>query len=995
MAELIAEEDAVIRENEPAIVKRLKKLLMLMKDGTLNMHALWLIRRELGLPDDYRCSILTNHQSDFSLGSPDTLTLVTRDETGFKIENGFREKLGNWQSLPYTKAYDKNDLHPIHNVGRLEKRIVGILHELLSLTVEKMIPLERLSHFRRPFGMEVNLRELILKHLGIFYISTKGSTQHVERVTGKVFQREGALHHRLRAVLSLNYEQAAVEYSKEVRKRWDIIWKRQQMPTESSDHLSKTATMDAPFLSTSLAVLATLFLLALPLSAATHDILPLKSSLFVEEYETNILQSSDGTFSCGFYNITNAYNITSAFTFSIWYSNSADKAIVWSANRGRPVHSRRSEITLRKDGNIVLTDYDGTVVWQTDGKFPNVRYVQLLNTGNLVLKNSSGNIVWQSFDSPTDTFLPTQRILATTKLVSTTGLQVPSHYTFRFSDQSILSLIYDDTNVSGVYWPDPDYQYYENNRNLYNSTRIGSLDDYGEFFSSDLAKHQARVASDRSLGIKRRLTLDYDGNLRLYSLNNSDGTWKISWIAQPQTCMTHGLCGPYGICHYSPTPRCSCPPGYKMRNPGNWTQGCKPIVKIACDGKQNVTFLQLRNTDFWGSDQQRIEKSSIHDYTASGLDCDHVNTITTEAVRNMNKIGGEEPKWFYFYGFIGVFFIVEVFFFAFAWFFVLRKEMRSSEVWAAEEGYRVMTSHFRMYSYRELVKATERFKHELGWGGSGVVYKGILDDDRAVVIKKLENVTQNREEFQDELHVIARINHMNLVRIYGFCLERFHRLLVLEYVENGSLANVLFNSKVLLDWKQRFNIALGVAKGLAYLHHECLEWVIHCNLKPENILLDENLEPKITDFGLAKLLSRSGSNQNVSRARGTIAKVDVYSYGVVLLELVSGRRVFDLIVGEDKTKVHEMLKFIKMICYRLDNEKSLWLAEFVDFRVGDEFNYLQAKTLVKLAVSCLEEDRKKRPTMESIVESLLSKSVCGSATSFIAGGRPPPPPPLV
>uniref|UniRef100_A0A0E0MC39 non-specific serine/threonine protein kinase n=1 Tax=Oryza punctata TaxID=4537 RepID=A0A0E0MC39_ORYPU len=975
------------------IVKRLKKLLMLSKDGALNMHALWLIRRELGLPDDYRCSVLPNRQSDFSLDSPDTLTLVARDEnlavanveewrakeytekwlpesqtkyvfpinfpTGFQIKKGFRENLGNWQRLPYTKAYEKNELHPIHNVERLEKRIIAILHELLSLTVEKMIPLERLSHFRRPFDMEVNLRELILKHPGIFYISTKGSTQ-------TVFLRE-------------SYSKGCLVDPNPVN---NIIYSRCISGMfvlaiySSSDHLSKTATMDAPFLTTSLAVLATLSLLALPLSAATHDILPLKSSLVVEEYETNILRSSDGTFSCGFYNITNAYNITNGFTFSIWYSNSADKAIIWSANHGRPVHSRRSAITLRKDGNIVLTDYDGTIVWQTDGKFPNVRYVQLLSTGNLVLKNSSGNIVWQSFDSPTDTLLPTQRILATTKLVSTTGFQVPGHYSFRFSDQSILSLIYDDTNVSGIYWPDPDYLYYENNRNLYNSTRIGSLDDYGEFFSSDLAMHQARVASDRSLGIKRRLTLDYDGNLRLYSLNNSDGTWTVSWIAQPQTCMTHGLCGPYGICtiHLHQDVR-----AHLMRNPGNWTKGYKPIVEITCDDKQNVTFLQLRNTDFWGSDQQRIEKvplevcwntcisdctckgfqyqegngtcypksflfngrtfptpfvrtmyiklpssldvskkpipqSSIHDYTPSELDCDHVNTITTEAVRNMNKIGGEESKWFYFYGFIGVFFVVEVFFFTFAWFFVLRKEMRSSQLWAAEEGYRVMTSHFRMYSYRELVKATERFKHELGWGGSGVVYKGILDDDRVVVIKKLENVTQNREEFQDELHVIARINHMNLVRIYGFCSERFHRLLVLEYVENGSLANVLFNSKILLDWKQRFNIALGVAKGLVYLHHECLEWVIHCNLKPENILLDENLEPKITDFGLAKLLSRSGSNQNVSQARGTIgyiapewisglpitSKVDVYSYGVVLLELVSGRRVFDLIEGKDE-----------------------------------------------------------------------------------------------
>ncbi|KAL6906039.1 hypothetical protein ACP4OV_003640 [Aristida adscensionis] len=213
MADLIAEEDAVIRDNEADIVQRLKKLLMLSTNGTLNMHAIWLVRRELGMPDDYRSSILPNHQHDFSLENPDTLSLVTRDDelavgkveewrekeytekwlaesetkyafpinfpTGFKFEKGFREKVKNWQRLPYTKAYEKNDLHPIRNVERLEKRIVGILHELLSLTVEKMIPLERLSHFRRVFAMEVNLRELVLKHPGIFYISTKGSAQTV------------------------------------------------------------------------------------------------------------------------------------------------------------------------------------------------------------------------------------------------------------------------------------------------------------------------------------------------------------------------------------------------------------------------------------------------------------------------------------------------------------------------------------------------------------------------------------------------------------------------------------------------------------------------------------------------------------------------------------------------------------------------------------------------------------------------------------------------
>ncbi|CAN6345409.1 unnamed protein product [Urochloa humidicola] len=212
MADLIAEEDVVIRENETNIVTQLKKLLML-STGTLNMHALWLVRRELGMPDDYRSSILPKHRHDLYLESPDTLSLVSRyDElavakieewrkkeytekwlaesetkyafpinfpTGFKIEKGFREKLKNWQRLPYTKPYEKNDLHPIHNVERLEKRIVGILHELLSLTVEKMMPLERLAHFRRVFAMEVNLRELLLKYPGIFYISTKGSAQTV------------------------------------------------------------------------------------------------------------------------------------------------------------------------------------------------------------------------------------------------------------------------------------------------------------------------------------------------------------------------------------------------------------------------------------------------------------------------------------------------------------------------------------------------------------------------------------------------------------------------------------------------------------------------------------------------------------------------------------------------------------------------------------------------------------------------------------------------
>ncbi|KAK3150183.1 hypothetical protein QOZ80_3AG0229900 [Eleusine coracana subsp. coracana] len=506
----------------------------------------------------------------------------------------------------------------------------------------------------------------------------------------------------------------------------------------------------------------------------------------VEEHKTDTLSSPDGTFSCGFYS-----NSSNAFTFSIW----------------------GSKVTLRKDGTMVLTDYNGDVVWQAEGNSADVEYAQLLNSGNLVMKNSSD-----------------------TKLVSSTGLFVPGHYIFHFTDASILSLIYDNVDVHEIFWPNPDLDEYQNKRNRYNSTRLGFLDDAGNFVSSDFA-NQPLVASDQ-----------------------------------------------------------------------------------------------------------------------------------------------------------GAIFVLEVFFIAFAWFFVLRWELGASEIQAMEKGYKAMTSNFRRYSYKELIKATRKFKHELGRGGSGIVYKGILDDSRVVAVKMLENVRQCEEEFQAELRIIGRINHMNLVRIWGFCSQSSYRMLVTEYIENGSLANILFKDSILLEWKQRFVIALGVAKGLAYLHHECLEWVIHCDVKPENILLDSNLEPKIADFGLAKLLNRGDSNQNVSRVRGTIgyiapewisslqitSKVDVYSYGVVLLELVLGKRVLDLAVDTDE-EVHKVLrKLVGMLEHMLNTEELSSIHEVVDCRLSGQFNYIQVRTLIELAVSCLDEDRNKRPTMESIVQKLiLAEESCG------------------
>lgn len=216
MKGLIKEEEVVIEQLELEAVRRLKKLLMMSINGTLHIHALRLIRRELGLPNDFRDSILGKYNGDFRLVDLEIVELVDRDEqlgmteiekwrekeyrekwlseyetkyafpihypTGFIIQGGCRDKMKNWQRLPYTKPYERKEGIRVRTCGgveRYEKRAVAVIHELLSLTVDKMVGVDQLAHFRRDFAIEVNVREVLLRHPGVFYISTKGTTQTV------------------------------------------------------------------------------------------------------------------------------------------------------------------------------------------------------------------------------------------------------------------------------------------------------------------------------------------------------------------------------------------------------------------------------------------------------------------------------------------------------------------------------------------------------------------------------------------------------------------------------------------------------------------------------------------------------------------------------------------------------------------------------------------------------------------------------------------------
>ncbi|KAJ3702334.1 hypothetical protein LUZ61_006039 [Rhynchospora tenuis] len=280
---------------------------------------------------------------------------------------------------------------------------------------------------------------------------------------------------------------------------------------------------------------------------------------------------------------------------------------------------------------------------------------------------------------------------------------------------------------------------------------------------------------------------------------------------------------------------------------------------------------------------------------------------------------------------------------------------------------------------------TGNFKEEVGRGCSGAVYWGILDDKRVVAVKKLNDVTQGEELFVAEVSVIGHINHMNLVRMFGLCSERKHQLIIYEYMENQSLDKFLFNNNTTLQWRQRFKIALGTAKGLAYLHHECLEWIIHCDVKPENILLTRDFDPKIADFGLSKLSKRDGSGFRTSHMRGTMgymapewalhlpitSKVDVYSYGVVLLEIVMGRRVSSWVSDdeEDPVRVRTFTRDMRQV---LEGGNELMILGLVDVRLQGQFDYEQLVTVLRVALFCLEEERNKRPSMDEVVNDLIS-----------------------
>ncbi|XP_074556453.1 LOW QUALITY PROTEIN: G-type lectin S-receptor-like serine/threonine-protein kinase LECRK4 [Curcuma longa] len=246
--------------------------------------------------------------------------------------------------------------------------------------------------------------------------------------------------------------------------------------------------------------------------------------------------------------------------------------------------------------------------------------------------------------------------------------------------------------------------------------------------------------------------------------------------------------------------------------------------------------------------------------------------------------------------------------------------------------------NLRAFSYKELEQATKDFKEELGRGAFGVVYKGQLPSSsgsaKLVAVKRLDRLGKmiddnGDKEFTNEVRSIGLTHHKNLVKLIGYCDEGTHRLLVYEYMSRGSLQEFLFGCER-PPWQQRASIAVGIARGLMYLHEDCSAPIIHCDVKPQNVLLDDNLTARISDFGLAKLLrtDQTRTNTGIRGTRGYVApewfksmaitkKVDyVYSFGVMLLEIVCCRRNLETEKDSEEVEEDAVLVYWAYDCYK-------------------------------------------------------------------------------
>ncbi|KAL5972457.1 hypothetical protein ACLOJK_021868 [Asimina triloba] len=727
--------------------------------------------------------------------------------------------------------------------------------------------------------------------------------------------------------------------------------------------------------------------------------------------------SKGGNFELGFFSPGKSRN----YYIGIWYKKISKHTVVWVANRETPLPDTSSELKISEDGNLVLLNNSKIPTWSSNAAVTasNRTIAILLDNGNLVLRDrsNSSSMFWQSFDYPADTWLPEQKIGLNKvtghrqRLISWRNSEDPAPGLYSLQIEA------DGTNQYFRMWND-SYRYW--NTGIWDGHRFPVDPErpaaqsnglvryaYSRYVTNDKENYFVYNALD---GYIIRFVLGTSGQNNDWIWANDTENWNIFLSYPPNICDVYAVCGPFGVCNADSSTVCTCLQGFRplsRRNweMGDWSSGCWRENDLMCAGNnsgngERAVFQRILNMKLPLNPKSLIAQGvgqckaqclddcscTAYSYNASGCFIWNGDPLNLQKLSGSDVSGGDlfvrlssdgntAEKTDHALtivgcgiGLVASLVIVSVL----IWRCRRRLQVRALSLSA---------DSLVPFRYRDLRRATNDFAEKLGGGSFGSVYKGILPDASVIAVKKLEGLGQGEKQFRSEVRTVGKIQHVNLVRLRGFCSEGSKRLLVYDFMPNGSLASHLFGvgqSCGVLSWETRYQIALGIAKGLAYLHEECRECILHCDIKPENILLDGAFCPKIADFGMAKLLGREFSRV-LTTMRGTFgylapewlegvaitAKADVYSYGMMVLEIISGCR------NSRQAEMSGVDYFPVLAASKIREDGDVLC--LLDPRLEGAADIEELNRLCRVACWCIQENEGSRPSTVQLV--LILKGV--------------------